>query len=832
MPDGSQRLVVVLGMHRSGTSVLARALQVLGIELGDRLMPASADNPRGYWEDLEVVAINERVLAALSKDWRSPKALDAEQWHSAALEPIASEAEQLLKSRLEQYPQWGCKDPRMCMLLPFWQPIFRRLELAESYIVALRDPRAVADSLEARGRMVPELSYLLWLEHLHAALTDTVGKPRVLVEYDEVLRHPREQLYRLAVALALEQPGPEDAALREYENDFLAADLRHHQYSAEISPADSHLARVALKAFRELRVLALQKSGDGDFRPVTEALQAELTAAAPILPLVHQLDHRIQTGERELVAAQEQMHQSRQQFAQQENQLRQEAAELRGEAQTLTASREALRREITDLRSENHALTASGESVRTENDKLRDLLATREIELQIAQDQARQYRLESAQLARGLDDLRALNQGLIARGESLQAEKAALEVRAQQSINAQQALVAETHRLWSSSSWRLGRPVRNLLRRMRGYGKEAEPVPAFEVDALHTILTIRQSLSWELTAPLRLIHRVLPLRRPAPAPSDPIALTVESHPLPPPITTVAGPTSRELENGTVVASAPLISVIIPSYNHASFVAQAIDSVAAQDHPNLELIVIDDGSSDNSLEVIEASLKRASSLRSELYPQQNRGAHAAINRGLELAHGEYLTILNSDDYYYPSRLAGLLKFMREANQEFAFSEVDHVGPDGSRLADSNSVRFGYVNALAALPRFPSVGFLLLLYNLTVTSGNFLMRRDLFEKIGFFHAYRVVHDWDYVLRVLIETEPGFIRESLMAYRVHDNNTLGRSEELGSIEGPRIIANYFETVSRLKAPNPLAPTAYNWPQYFDRFSRNYPLTRVTGW
>jgi hypothetical protein len=98
---------------------------------------------------------------------------------------------------------------------------------------------------------------------------------------------------------------------------------------------------------------------------------------------------------------------------------------------------------------------------------------------------------------------------------------------------------------------RLGRPVGNLLRRMRGYGKEAEPVAAFEVDALHTILTIRQSLSWELTAPLRLIHRVLPHRRPVLTRGDPIALTAESHPLPPPTITVGGPPRMSLRTAVL-----------------------------------------------------------------------------------------------------------------------------------------------------------------------------------------------------------------------------------------------------------------------------------------
>lgn len=77
MLDGPQQLVVVLGMHRSGTSVLARGLQVLGVELGERLLPPAADNPRGFWEDLDVIGIDERVLAALSRDWRCPSSSTA-----------------------------------------------------------------------------------------------------------------------------------------------------------------------------------------------------------------------------------------------------------------------------------------------------------------------------------------------------------------------------------------------------------------------------------------------------------------------------------------------------------------------------------------------------------------------------------------------------------------------------------------------------------------------------------------------------------------------------------------------------------------------------------
>jgi len=471
-------------------------------------------------------------------------------------------------------------------------------------------------------------------------------------------------------------------------------------------------------------------------------------------------------------------------------------------------------------------------SLKSEHAEARDAIAAPETELRTAQEQAEQGRLRSEQFERGLKDLQAENQRLIASGESLRTENAALEARTRESMSAYHSLIEEVRHLWSSSSWRLGRPVRNLLRRLRGYNKETEPIPAFDAAALRTIIIIRQSLSWELTAPLRLIHRMFHRRQHVTETSrvsNPVVRQVgisRAENLPPPPAMIAVRSdSREVPNGAAPAPEPLISVIIPSYNHASFIAQAIDSVSAQDHRNLELIVIDDGSSDNSIGIIEESLKGATSLASEFHAQRNRGAHAAINRGLEMARGEYLAILNSDDYYYPRRLSSLLNFMRVTDKQFAFSEVDHVDTDGAKLTDTNKVRFGYLNALAALPQFPTVGFVLLLYNLTVTSGNFLMSRKLFETVGLFQPYRIVHDWDYVLRVLIEVEPGFLREPLMGYRVHRGNTLSQFEALGSVEGPKVIAHYFEMVSRRKAPNVLAPTAYNWPQYFDRFVRNYP-------
>lgn len=406
MLDSSRRVIVVLGMHRSGTSVFARGLPVLGVELGDRLMAPDPYNPRGFWEDLDVVGINQRVLATLGRDWRSPTLIDPANWGSAVLDPMVSEAEQLLNSRLERYRTWGFKDPRLCLLLPFWQPIFRRLGLRESYLIALRNPRAVADSLETRDQIFPDLSHLLWLLHLDAALLNTVGKPRVVVDYDEMLLRPRAQLDRIAKELEFAPPVADDPVLHSYEARFLDPKLRHHRHSDDVSPSDSHLTKLALAVFRSLQAVALERPGlgDRDLRAVAEEVKSELEAFAKVLPLAHQLDLRVQARQTELAAA--------------------------------------------------HA------------------------QVRATQARVRTLALEVTKL----------------RAELVPARRLAFE---------------ETHHLWNSSSWQLLRPMRDLLRGWRGVSKEAEPTPASTSDALRSMIEVRQSLSWELTSPVRVVHRLL-----------------------------------------------------------------------------------------------------------------------------------------------------------------------------------------------------------------------------------------------------------------------------------------------------------------------------------
>ena len=127
---------------------------------------------------------------------------------------------------------------------------------------------------------------------------------------------------------------------------------------------------------------------------------------------------------------------------------------------------------------------------------------------------------------------------------------------------------------------------------------------------------------------------------------------------------------------------PLISVVIPAYNHERYVGAAIESVLGQSCSDLELIVVDDGSTDGTAEVIQGYTDS----RLHYYHQENQDAYNTINRGISLARGRYIAILNSDDIYTTERLETLYSVCEEQGQVCAFSAVIPIDYDGVELTE--------------------------------------------------------------------------------------------------------------------------------------------------
>jgi glycosyltransferase involved in cell wall biosynthesis len=232
MHDGTIRLVVVLGMHRSGTSAVTRGLQVLGVDLGARLMSAIAGiNDKGFWEDLDVYDLNVEVLRRVGHDWCSNSPIEEAELLRDDLAPLRSRAVQLLREKTAGKTMFGIKDPRLPRLLPFWRPVFEDLGLRIGYVIAVRHPMSVARSLGHRDGFRAEKSYYLWLNHVVPSILGTEGHPRVVVDYDALVDDPERQLARISERLRL--PSPSDASLKEFRGEFLEEELRHTRFRPE-----------------------------------------------------------------------------------------------------------------------------------------------------------------------------------------------------------------------------------------------------------------------------------------------------------------------------------------------------------------------------------------------------------------------------------------------------------------------------------------------------------------------------------------------------------------------------------------------------------------------
>lgn len=239
---------------------------------------------------------------------------------------------------------------------------------------------------------------------------------------------------------------------------------------------------------------------------------------------------------------------------------------------------------------------------------------------------------------------------------------------------------------------------------------------------------------------------------------------------------------------------PLVSVLIPAYNHEAYVAQAIQSVLVQTYPNLELIVIDDASTDGTWGVIQANQDpRMQMLRHDT----NQGSHATLNTGLAMASGEYLAILNSDDVFMPTRIEACLDVL-------ASGQADLVGTD-IRLLDraGNRVEAHWwldaFNALKTVQKSQGDWVQTLLAgNVFMTTSNFVFRRAWLEQMGAFGDWRYVPDYEWLLRGCAQgCRLAWLDEPLLNYRLHESNTISESPLKANLECAALLRQYLPSL-----------------------------------
>jgi glycosyltransferase involved in cell wall biosynthesis len=221
-----------------------------------------------------------------------------------------------------------------------------------------------------------------------------------------------------------------------------------------------------------------------------------------------------------------------------------------------------------------------------------------------------------------------------------------------------------------------------------------------------------------------------------------------------------------------------ISIVIPFYN-CRYVDQALQSAIAQTYANVEIIVVDDGSSSFKERILPY---RA---RVRYVEKDNGGTASALNAGIDVATGKYFAWLSSDDLYRPERLAKQLAFMNRRRAVVSFANYDYIDARGKVLGRDVGVR---LNDTAALCRYFISGC-------PVNGCTVLVRSDIFERVGLFdQTLRFTHDYDLWVRIVLAGyEFPFMAESLVMYRVHNEMTSKVCESLVAAESEMAIRRH---------------------------------------
>jgi glycosyltransferase involved in cell wall biosynthesis len=243
----------------------------------------------------------------------------------------------------------------------------------------------------------------------------------------------------------------------------------------------------------------------------------------------------------------------------------------------------------------------------------------------------------------------------------------------------------------------------------------------------------------------------------------------------------------------MLKSSPKISVVIPLYNHEKYVEEAVRSVLAQSVSDFELIIINDGSTDNSENIVN----HIDDDRIRYVYQENQGAYKTINKGIQLAKGEYISILNSDDSYYPNRFEEFLKILENEDAIYAvFSHVEFIDDQGKSIKYERGAEDNWAgyDPETSFKGDGNIILDLLAGNFLVTTSNLFCRKSVFDSLGFFLNLKYAHDYEFFLRLCYRYKVSIVEEALLRYRIHGANTVKENEAAVSFEVGLTLANFF--------------------------------------
>lgn len=441
---------VVGGMHRSGTSAMARVLGLAGANLPERVITAGADNPLGFWEPRDVVLLNDEILRVVGSEWDDLFGVRVESLVSAQQDAFLPRALEVLELNYGSAETLVLKDPRVSLLSPLWRTALEQAGCAVTFVVMVRDPLEVAQSIAARDGSPVSASMMVWLSHMLAIERDTRGLSRVFVRYTDLLKDWRTVVARLGPAL----PAPSAVASAEISN-YLSASARHHAADTDVWAGRPDILPGVIRAWRWFEKAATGLEPDPS---ALDGVLAEVMALnaclGPALQRRRDNEGRQRVGLLSLLGDQER-------------------ANLR------------LRAQVGEYKSASGSLSERLDELDGRLCKTRDELAATRVVLQAAEAIAAAERARAEQARRIQDDaerdardlaaeLRNEHQraaGLAADLDRKTCDLGASEDRTRSAEAATARLQSKLDDMTSSTSWALTRPVRVIQKRLRRPGK-------------------------------------------------------------------------------------------------------------------------------------------------------------------------------------------------------------------------------------------------------------------------------------------------------------------------------------------------------------------------
>lgn len=260
----TKKALFILGMHRSGTSALARVVNLLGANLGNDLMAAAADNKKGFFEHEPIVAIHEQLLTELGSHWSDSTPLPKGWQKTKAAKAAQKKLGTIIDKEFAKSDLWALKDPRQCRLMDLWFPLLKKRRIQPHFIIAYRHPQEVAASLEARDGINPESAYEAWLSYTVEALLSALDYPYSIVSYDELMENWQPAMERVGKELSIEWPIKTEEAAKKI-NSFLSPKLRHHKASKNDLPKPiaaclKQLKKPSRKPLEKLQQAVIERS--------------------------------------------------------------------------------------------------------------------------------------------------------------------------------------------------------------------------------------------------------------------------------------------------------------------------------------------------------------------------------------------------------------------------------------------------------------------------------------------------------------------------------------------------------------------------------------------